>query len=415
MYQCSVGGFVKISPRNEKNCQGEVSSRLHSGYNLEVQSLHLPDAQPWTMCLAIVALLTPSATPAEPRWTELRVLGETIPRAGCSAVFNPRNRQVLVFGGVVHGEKKTQNDLLEAYWDADVSAPLVWRCRPVEGLLPPPRKYHTAVYDEKTDRMIVFGGFASELHLLNDVWVLENAAQIAGKARWKQLHPTGVVPAPRASHSAVYDPYKNHMIVFGGCIQGRYGCDIPQSDLWVLSDADGEAGAPRWLLLETAGTVPGRRANHSASQLGSSGAMLVLGGAFEGGGHWNDVWLLNRHGPGTLFWTPVTIPGRSPPGRWGHVSFYNEAENYILLFGGTRIRSDGADLWILDNADGTGGIARWRLIDSSSTRPSARSKALSVFDSQRNVWLIFGGVYGETLSWDAWVLNVSPLAESVNR
>src|SRR5712692_1831621 len=83
---------------------------------------------------------------------------------------------------------------------------------------PAPRDSHTAVLDVRTDRMIIFGGEANgqaNLHQ-NDVWVLSHAITSVAQSSWVQLQPAGTPPAPRLFHSAVYDEASNRMIVFGG-------------------------------------------------------------------------------------------------------------------------------------------------------------------------------------------------------
>ena len=77
---------------------------------------------------------------------------------------------------------------------------------------PPPsgRSEHTAIYDPVRDRMVVFGGYDGTLR--NDVWALS----LSGSPAWSALAPAGSPPSARYGHTAIYDPVRDRMVVFGG-------------------------------------------------------------------------------------------------------------------------------------------------------------------------------------------------------
>ena len=94
--------------------------------------------------------------------------------------------------------------------------------------------------------MVVFGGVDSTARYLNDVWALS----LAGTPAWTQLTPAGTPPSARSDHSAIYDPVRDRMVVFGGILDGvRY-----RNDVWALS----LAGTPAWTQLTPAGTAAER-------------------------------------------------------------------------------------------------------------------------------------------------------------
>lgn len=76
---------------------------------------------------------------------------------------------------------------------------------------------HSAVYDQPTNTMILFGGLAAGLAFTDSNAVLLNAPA-TGSGIWSTLIPNGTAGSPptRDSHSAVYDSVNNRMIVFGG-------------------------------------------------------------------------------------------------------------------------------------------------------------------------------------------------------
>jgi hypothetical protein len=88
---------------------------------------------------------------------------------------------------------------------------------------PSARSVHSAIYDPVRDRMVVFGGYSGAY--LDDVWALS----LAGTPAWTQLTPSGTPPRARYYHSAIYDPVRDRMLVSGGLSMGGY-----LNDAWTL-------------------------------------------------------------------------------------------------------------------------------------------------------------------------------------
>ena len=106
---------------------------------------------------------------------------------------------------------------------------------------PTARFCHTAIYDPVRDRMVVFGGYDGGYR--NDVWALS----LAGSPAWSELAPGGTPPSARDAHTAIYDPVRDRMVVFGG-----YDGASLRNDVWALS----LSGSPAWSELAPAGTPP---------------------------------------------------------------------------------------------------------------------------------------------------------------
>ena len=103
----------------------------------------------------------------------------------------------------------------------------------------------SAIYDPLRRRMIVFGG-RDNLGYRDDVWALP----LDGPPLWRQLEPTGPGPAARAWQAAIYDPAGDRMILYGGYFEWRpcASCQIEATtfgDVWALS----LSGAPAWTRL----------------------------------------------------------------------------------------------------------------------------------------------------------------------
>src|SRR5262249_24123125 len=153
-----------------------------------------------------------------------------------------RNRVVL-FGG---RDYYTFNEV----WELSLDRAPSWGEIVTQGLEPPELSAHTAVLDAARDRMLVFGGLDDENRVRNELWALS----LSGAPTWSQVSVSGSVPDARQYHSAVYDPARDRMIVFGGLASNR-----AYDDVWALSPAD----PPQWTRILTSNT-PGARYGHSA-------------------------------------------------------------------------------------------------------------------------------------------------------
>jgi hypothetical protein len=215
---------------------------------------------------------------------------------------------------------------------------------------------HSAVYDQANSRMIVFGGgIGNPPAAAAEVWVLSNANGQGGAPAWTQLTPTGGPPNARMFHSGVYDPGSNRMIVFAGT--SALGA-APYNDIWVLTNANGMGGAPSWIPLAPTGNLPAIRSNHAAVYDAATNRMIVFGGEGNAGAL-SDTWVLsNANGlNGSASWSLLTPTGDTVQARWGHTTVYIPALNDLLIFSG----ADGfvPDLYTLSNANGQGGVSAW--------------------------------------------------------
>ncbi|MCK5733908.1 MAG: hypothetical protein KAI38_06960, partial [Candidatus Latescibacteria bacterium] len=279
------------------------------------------------------------------------------------------------------------------------------------GGLPAKRSGHSAVYNASTNRMIVFGGcvganIVSAPSVLNDVWVLENADGMGGTPAWHQLTPTGPSPSARAYHPAVYDPTTNRMIVFGGNPRVGY-CRGTTNDIWVLEHADGLGGTPAWHSLSptsATGTPPGVRNLHCAVYDPDTNRLMVFGGQDACESDKNDVWVLEHaNGLGGIpNWILLNPVGGAPVGRSAHSAVYDPGSNRMIIYGGAYPYK--GDVWALENANGLGGTPNWIELLPDGTDP-IRIGHTAVYQASTNRMIVFGGGDTSARKNDVWVLN----------
>jgi hypothetical protein len=312
-------------------------------------------------------------------------------RSQASAVYDASTNQMIMFGGQ---HAPTNVDFHDVWAVKDVIAPsgstannLNWVAVTTAGAPPKDRFGHTAAYNPTTHRMIVFGGGTGfPGPCVNELWVLQNANSVGGTATWSELSPTGTLPPVREGHASVYDPNTNTMIVFGGTdCNGNY-----YNDVWILSNADGSTGTPKWTQSRPVGTPPSARSQSSAIYDGASRVMTIFGGGAASKSVSNDVWTL-ANVKGTPTWTQLAPTGTPPAARSGHSAAYDSTNHRMTIYGGAN--GSGAaqnDTWILTDANGVGASPAWTKLSPTDAAPPRRSHT-AVYDPVSNEMVIFGG------------------------
>jgi hypothetical protein len=352
------------------------------GYDLvnDVWALSLAGSPAWTK-------LNPSGTPPSPRHLQ-------------SAIYDPVRNRVVVFGGYQRGQPPFLNDV----WALSLGDSPAWQRLTPAGIPPIAREGHSAIYDARHDRMIVFGGYqysgyrGATAGPLNDVWALS----LSGSPAWTQLSPAGERPPPRSAHSAIYDPIHHRMVVFGGSGGGLL------NDTWELT----LEGNPRWTQITPTGTSPSPRLQHAAIYDPSGRRMAIFGG-FDNG-YTGDTWALSL--TGRPEWNLITPSGAQPSGRSGPTAIYDPMRLRVVVFGGTP---DGRDLlndvWGLTLAGGP----IWANLTPPGTPPAGLRVLNTAYDPVRDRMVVLGGndeVWARSLAGSLmWTRLVAAATPSVLR
>jgi hypothetical protein len=162
-------------------------------------------------------------------WTRLFPDGDSpSPRWGGYSVYDPRRHRIVLFGGWA-------GHVVDDTWELLLDPPIHWHQLPVRGTPPSGRYWGSAVYDSRRDAMIVNGGLLGYLwdrQLTDETWILS----FADGDVWEPLQAFGSAPSPRYLHSAIYDPKRDRMLVFWG-----YAYNGGRNDCSELDLADGPA------------------------------------------------------------------------------------------------------------------------------------------------------------------------------
>lgn len=233
---------------------------------------------------------------------------------------------------------------------------------------------HTAIYDPVRHAMVVFGGVAAG-HYVATLFSYDIDA-----ALWETLTPAGGPPSARAYHSAVYDPVRHCMWVFGG-----YNGSDELDDLWKY-----DLAANTWQQASPAGNIASARQQHTAVFDPVSRCMYVFGGK-SGDTAYNDLWKYDVEANQGIMASPS---GDLPAERYAHTAVYEPDLGTMLVFGGyvPFIFGPVADLWTYDMA-----ADHWTetrpMAGGTSPHPPAVYRHVAAYYPPLRSMLIHGGIY----------------------
>ncbi len=269
-------------------------------------------------------------------WTFIALPRRPAARTEASLVWDGADGVLLLFGGA--DGRGPMNDLWAYAPAGDGTGPGRWTPLTAPApVVPPARRLHTAVWDDRDRAMLLAGGEAGTV-VWPDLWAFRPTDLRSGRGVWSLLGNPTPLPA-RFAHAAVWDSTHGQMLVFAGLSAAASLRD----DLWAYHpDRPGRGGsAGRWIPLGNAGTPDGR-ARPAVAWDAADAALLLFGGsglqgaradtyAYRPGGGWST---LHPHGGGT------------PAPRSGVTAVYDTVRHGLLLFGGGDTTAYD-DLWEL--------------------------------------------------------------------
>ncbi len=244
-------------------------------------------------------------------------------------------------------------------------------------------------FDAARGRFVMTGGAYDTADLLN---ILGDIAELTlgTDSTWTFL-ATGAPYGARFGHSAVYDPLRDRIIIFGG-YNGNF-----LNDLWEVQLSPTISVAP----LTALGTPPDTRDGMASIYDPGSDRILYFGGN-HGGTFLNDLWELTLSGTPT--WNPIFASGPSPSPRFDHCGLLDPVGNRMLVFGGYSTASLN-DLWSLSLGDNP----TWTQLNPSGTAPAPRAAAALQYDPNREMMVLSGGDQLENAIpfGDVWAVSLS--------
>jgi hypothetical protein len=188
-------------------------------------------------------------------------------RYGTAAVFDPKARDLVTFAGF------TDRGRFDDTWRFDVDGN-TWTEISLS-THPEKRCLHTASYDARNHRMIIYGGQTNGPR--GDIWAFD-----LRQNQWADLTP-GISPAGRWFAASIYEAREHRVIIFGGHLGGNQ-----TNEIWAFNLNMGA-----WEQLSPTGNVPAAREGAAAIYIYAEDRLVAFGGRGNAG-DFNDVWSLNN-------------------------------------------------------------------------------------------------------------------------
>jgi hypothetical protein len=284
-------------------------------------------------------------------------------RAYAAFAYDERRDRLVLFGGYGGGGHSIATGEQSETWEFDGRS---WRRRSIDG--PPARQGHAMAWDPVRERVLVFGGQTTKASggavLHADTWEWDGE-------QWHELQPAHRPPA-RWGTAIATDPVRKRVVLFGGFVtQGIFGGVSDETWEWDGSD---------WIQ-QTPAAAPAARGGAAMAWCANS-ARIVLYGGGDSGGVAGDTWEWD----GSQWVERRGASGPPPAGQHGLAS--DRGSGGVLMFGGTGMRS----AWYWSGS-------AWS--PTSGVQPPTRDPSLLSVGPERRIW--YGAFALDVHTWE-WTL-----------
>lgn len=142
----------------------------------------------------------------------------------------------------------------------------------------PARGWGAIAYDALSDRTVLFGGIADDVHLA-DTWSFD-----LDHLSWTKLEPASG-PAGRTYAAMTYVPSIDRVLLFGGA-SGEWEAETVHDDLWAF-----DLPSVTWKRLDPGGARPSARAWHAMAYDAESDLVVLFGGGPDRRHYTDETWL----------------------------------------------------------------------------------------------------------------------------
>ncbi len=204
-------------------------------------------------------------------WTNMSPATQPIGRTWAGMVYDKGSDRIILFGGF-------SRDIIYAdTWAYDFNSNEWINMTPL--VQPSPRWGHKMIYDEESDRVILFGGsvvLPAPPVAVRDTWTYDYDTNT-----WVNVTPS-ISPPALLNYGLAYDSKSNRTILYGGANSSL----INQGETWVYN-----SNTNIWMN-ETVSTSLGPRRRFAMTYDKQSDRTILFGG-FHAGMPLNETWSLN--------------------------------------------------------------------------------------------------------------------------
>ena len=241
------------------------------------------------------------------KWNELQTTNQQSIFRVSTAAYDSTNDKIITFGGSDFGNYHDQT------WSFDYTSKTWTQMSPDTS--PSQRWQASMVFDEKHDRVILFGGNYLT-NVLGDTWSYDYTSD-----NWTQLSPQ-TSPSARGGHSMVYDSIHEKVLLFGGWGDTSVNAPI-MNDTWEF-DVD----TNEWTLLDDDVTGLSRGSAGMVYDNVNQG-LILFGGTHDG--YLADTWFFNSS---TNHWTQLSTTDKPSSRATRNGLVYDVSAEKVVLFGG---------------------------------------------------------------------------------
>jgi hypothetical protein len=314
----------------------------------------------------------PGATgePVGLEWRELAVAAGPSGREDHTWTVAGDGRNAYLFGG------RSADGPSDELWRFDLQTD-TWMSMVPAGERPSARFGHTAQWVEGVG-LVIWSGQAGS-RFFDDLWAFDPLADA-----WRQLPAQGDVPEARYGSCAGLGPDGRLWISHGFTADSGRFADTRAYDFTVQMWVDETPSTER----------PVKRCLHDCLWA-PDGRLVLYGGQTTGVSAIGDLW---AYQPDDGAWTEGPTPDLVPRQLYALAALGDSA----YVFGGRGVNGEAlGDLWQLDLA-GLG----WEELQTNESPPPLCAGATLVADQADDRLLLFGGVAGDGLLADLWVLEL---------
>jgi len=335
------------------------------------------------------------------KWRELFIdTPVPAPRSHHSIAYDAKRHEVVLFGGIHHGEDGPETTLQDT-WILYGTTPnsSTWLQFNLNSS-PPQRQRHAMAYNGIDETVVLFGGrsdSSTDTGLLNDTWAWDGT-------KWQQKASIGEGPVARENHTLTFNDAAQTLYLSGGNNNSAASLD----DFWVWngsswSETDGseadraeidETQAATVLQSSTIPQLPDFTDREGAALAHEQGSQYLIFGGLANDTPQAQTYRLQFNTPEFSSWQELN-PQHQPPARYHHALASGNSPT-VLLFGGINSRGDYLnDTWLWNGQD-------W-VQQTATQNPPPRIHPALTYDRARDEWLLLGGVdpAGNTLA-DFW-------------
>ena len=270
----------------------------------------------------------------------------------------------------------------------------VWTRLPVVGPTPPPREWASAIYDPARDRLLMFGGISSNTYF-NEVWALP----LTGTPIWTRLKLTSTPPFARILSSVVYDSVRDRLIVFGGeSFLGAF------SDTWAVALSGPNANT--WRMVRTRGSVTPRFATPCAFDAAENRLIIWAGSTASGAITDAQALVFDPAPSDSATWVGLAPAGPAPAPRVEESFAWDASRRQLIIYSGVCCAGTlFTDMWALRFSPTTAWVQL-----TPPPGPTPRQGSTGAYDPVNDRFVVFNGWdYATGYLNDSWELQLGPL------